>query len=127
MDRYALLAKQLGLTLTPEHLWNLTPWSWALDWFANTGSVLSNISDYANAGLVMRYGYIMETTYVSDTYTMEGAVRTDGVPFICPPLTLVTETKVRQQANPFGFGVSFESLSGFQLSILSALGISRRG
>jgi len=126
LGRYALLADRLGLKLTPDTLWNLAPWSWAVDWFSNTGDVISNLSDYAEFGLVLRYGYIMEHTIVTDTYSLEGGQLSDGTPFICPPLALVTETKVRKQANPYGFGVSWDTLSSFQLSILSALGISRR-
>jgi len=126
LGRYALLADRLGLKLTPETLWNLSPWTWAADWFSNTGDVISNLSDFAEFGLVMRYGYLMEQSIVSDTYSMEGAVLSDGTPFSCPPLVLVTETKIRKQANPYGFGVSWDTLSAFQLSVLSALGISRR-
>jgi hypothetical protein len=126
MGRLALLADRLGLKLTPETLWNLAPWSWAADWFSNTGDVLSTLSDYATLGLVMRYGYIMEYSMVKDTYTLDGAILADGTPFSCPPLVLTNEVKVRKQANPFGFGVSWDGLSAFQLSILSALGITRR-
>jgi len=40
-----LRAKKLyGTGLTPETVWNLTPWSWAVDWFTNAGDVLSNVS-----------------------------------------------------------------------------------
>lgn len=126
LGRYALLADRLGLKLTPETLWNLAPWSWAVDWFSNTGDVISNLSDFAEFGLVLRYGYMMEHTIVTDTYSLEGGQLSDGTPFICPPLVLVNETKVRKQANPYGFGVSWDTLSTFQLSILSALGITRR-
>lgn len=127
LDRYSLLAERLGLKLTPETIWNAAPWTWAVDWFGNFGDVLSNVSDFADQGLVMRYGYIMETAIVSDTYTLEGAVLSDGRPFSCPPLVLTNMVKTRKQANPFGFGVSWDSLSGFQVSILTALGITRRG
>lgn len=126
MGRFALLADRLGLKLTPETLWNLTPWSWAADWFSNAGDVISNISDIADQGLVMRYGYIMEYSMVKDTYTLEGAVLAGGQPFSCDPLVLTNEVKIRKQANPYGFGVSWDTLSTFQLSILSALGITRR-
>jgi hypothetical protein len=128
MDRLALQAKLFGLDLTPDTVWNLAPWTWAIDWFSNAGDVVNNISDYANQGLVMRYGYIMEHTIVKDTYTNTGptpASNSGGVPRVLHPLVLVTETKIRRQANPFGFGVSWDGLSSFQASILAALGITR--
>jgi len=129
MDRYALEAEKLfGLSLSPDTLWQLAPWSWAVDWFANTGDVLHNVSAYANQGLILRYGYIMEHTVVRDTYSCGNPVTNglwNGRPIA--PITFVTETKVRRRANPFGFGVSWNALSPFQTSIVAALGISRRG
>ena len=129
LDKLALKAKLLGVEITPETVWNLAPWTWAADWFSNTGDVLSNVSDVANQGLILRYGYMMEHTIVTDTYIHSGAVPANnsmGVPREVADLVLVTETKTRQQANPFGFGISWESLSPFRLSILAALGITRR-
>jgi len=115
----------LSTDLTPELLWNIGPWSWLTDWFANTGDVISNLQDFLTGELVMRYGYIMETVKVSDTYTHK---------LINPPtrfaahvteLTFVTETKRRLSANPFGFGLQWNGLSPFQQAILAALGITR--
>jgi len=124
MGRYALEAKKLlGLSLTPETLWNIAPWSWAVDWFSNTGDVISNLSDWASDGLVMHYGYMMEKTIVKDTYNITPS-GIQAFPSV-PNLTLVTETKQRIRANPFGFGLSFDGLSTIQKAILAALGISR--
>jgi hypothetical protein len=125
MDRIALLSDRFGLHLTPNLVWELGPWSWAVDWFSNTGDVIKNISNIATYGLILRYGYIMEHTTVSDTYTQKGAIDNNGRPFPIDPITLVTETKKRRQANPFGFGVSWDGLTDFQASILAALGISK--
>lgn len=124
MERLALQAKVVhGLTLTPDTLWELAPWSWAVDWFSNTGDVINNISAVANQGLVMRYGYIMEHSVVRDTWSLSrSSVKGTGD---LPPIVLVTETKKRVKANPFGFGVSWDGLSSFQASILTALGITR--
>ena len=124
-----------GLNLDPELLWELTPWSWAVDWFTNVGDVLSNISAFAAAGLVMRYGYMMEETistyytqYGDFTYlrlksgskseatTVKGGRCASGVQTI---------TKARCPANPFGFGIGWEGLSPTQLAITAALGITR--
>lgn len=126
MDRWALEAKKLfGLTLTPETLWNLAPWSWAVDWFSNAGDVIHNISAYQSNGLIMRYGYIMEHTVVRDTYTLNPTGLFDTSQVV-PPLTFITEVKKRRRANPFGFGLLWSGLSPFQLSIAAALGISRK-
>lgn len=124
MDRYALMAEKVfGLSLSPEVLWNLAPWSWAADWFGNAGDVLSNVSSRINDGLVMRYGYVMEHTVTFDSYRIS---QTAGYRQLMSDLVLVTETKKRIRANPYGFGVSWDGLSPYQLSVLAALGISKR-
>jgi hypothetical protein len=127
MARYAAKASYLyGAELTPATVWNLAPWSWAVDWFTNFGDVFSNVSDWATDGLVMRYGYIMEHSFIRDTYTYYGKtnLRTPAVP---QPVTVVTETKVRRQANPFGFGVTWEGLTPRQIAITIALGLTKSG
>jgi len=127
LARYALLAQRLGLDPSPEDLWELAPWSWAVDWFSNAGDVISNVNSFQIDGTVLAYGYMMEHTIISDTYTLTGVTDVNGDPVAIPTLTLVTETKVRQVANPYGFGVSWDGLSSFQASIIAALGISRHG
>jgi hypothetical protein len=126
--------KLYGTDLTPDVLWNLTPWSWAVDWFTNTGDLIHNLTNFANAGLVMRYGYMMEetistySTFWSDagmfTYDRKNnklqKIRAGG-----GSRGLKTTTKARSPANPFGFGVSWEGLSPTQLAITAAIGITR--
>jgi hypothetical protein len=125
MDRVKLLTDRIGLSPNPETLWNLAPWSWAVDWFSNAGDVVANIQSFQFDGNVLTYGYMMENTVISDTYTLDGIHSNSGVPIKVQPLTLVTETKRRIAANPYGFGVSWDGLSAFQVSILTALGLTQ--
>jgi len=120
----ALAEHSLGLTLSPELLWELTPWSWAVDWFTNTGDIISNITDSQKYGLIMPYGYVMVNTIKKRTFTPIGMYFTNsvGTP---SPISFITETKQRRRANPFGFGVSDGDLDLTQISILAALGLSR--
>lgn len=126
-----------GLNLNPEVLWELTPWSWAVDWFTNAGDVISNVASFAAAGLVMRYGYMMEEN-ISTYYTEYGdapwrvAVNLNSSPKQYAPSRQgncargeVVVSKARVPANPFGFGVGWEGLSPTQLAITAALGITR--
>jgi hypothetical protein len=125
MDRYALYARKvLGAEPTPELIWNLAPWSWAVDWFSNAGDVVSNLSDWAVDGLVMRYGYVMETITHEVAYTWTPTTTVRGKP-VPTPVTFGTITKQRRQANPFGFGVTWDGLSPLQAAIAAALGLSR--
>jgi hypothetical protein len=117
-----------GVELSPETLWDLSPWSWAVDWVSSAGDVISTLSDYSRYGLVMPYGYVMEHSIVRDTYYWNGPTRLKAGKGIVPsPITLVTETKLRRKANPYGFGLTWQALSARQQSILAALGITRRG
>jgi len=115
----------LGLDLTPEVVWNATPWTWAIDWFSNAGDVIANLSDWATDGLVMKYGYMMEHSIATDTYFVDkrGAL---SAPFASPsPLIVSVETKRRVKASPFGFGLTWSGLSLRQKAIAGALGLTK--
>jgi len=125
-----------GLQLTPQVLWELTPWSWAIDWFSNTGDVINNAYQFGAAGLVLRYGYMMEETIETITKetaptkfrTKDPVTKKEGTKMsgICK-CGYKTITKRRAPANPFGFSVGWEDLSPTQLAITAALGISKFG
>jgi hypothetical protein len=119
MSKSSLYAKKiLGLDLSPDTVWNLTPWSWAADWFSNTGDVIDNLSDYAVDGLVMRYGYVQRHVVETHSYYIVDSI--DNL-----PLSFVTEHKCRVKANPFGFGLTWDGLTPRQVAISVALGIKR--
>jgi hypothetical protein len=115
--------KLLGTRLTPEVLWNITPWSWFADWFGNVGDVIHNMSAFSQDGLVMKYGYMMEHLLYERTYTSDGANRFDGKSHFS--VTAVSEQKRREPATPYGFGLSWDGFTPYQLSILAALGFTR--
>ena len=116
--------KLFGISLTPDVLWELAPWSWAIDWFSDAGNVISNATDLLIGGLVIKYGYIMEKTSTEYTYEMPSSGLT-GYPGPPPPFSVTNVTKRRVEANPFGFGIGWEGLSPTQLAITAALGITR--
>jgi len=113
--------KLLGVRLTPETVWNLSPWSWAADWFGTTGDVLHNISSLGRDGLVMQYGYMMSTQ------EREEIKSADAAGFSARSVvTKNTVLKQRIPATPYGFGFDLTQLTTKQVAILAALGISRR-
>lgn len=121
-----LANKLLGVRITPELLWELTPWSWAIDWQSNLGDVISNFSALQSDGLVLRYGYIMEENSVEVTHTVKGLKPKGGGP------TAFSETygrvrKRRIAATPYGFGFDIGGLTPRQWAILVSLGISKGG
>lgn len=115
----------LGARLDPELLWNLAPWTWLADWFGNIGDVVSNASAYLFDGLVMKYGYVMEHYTEVSHFDTVGIRFSDGAT-ASPQASFLRETKRRLGATPFGFGLDEATLSEWQLSILVALGITRR-
>jgi len=126
MVRDAVRAKTLlGLDLTPEVLWNAAPWTWAIDWFSNTGSVVANLSDWATDGLVMKYGYVMEHITITDTYFCMKRGGLSDPRAIPAPLVVTVERKRRVKASPFGFGLTWSGLSPRQIAISVALGLTK--
>jgi len=117
-----------GIELTPNTVWQATPWTWALDWFTNMGDVVSNLSDWATDGLVMRYGYLMEHIVYEESYALDRPCRLKlwgGGHAHASPVTAYYESKQRIRATPFGFEADWNNLSLRQLAIAFALGISR--
>ncbi len=108
-----------GVEITPEVVWNLAPWSWAADWFSNTGDVLHNISALGHDGLVMEYGYAMAEQNLWQT----GVGRDPQ--YGTASYERIYKRMKRIRASPYGFGVNFSSLSDRQVAIVAALGLSR--
>lgn len=128
VSRIATQARLLyGLELSPEVVWNLTPWSWLVDWVTNVGPVLHNLSAFQSDDLVLRYGYVMEKT--SRTYSLRSQFTDLRVPGQWP--TVIEEgysgiRKIRRAATPYGFGMDTGMFDTRQWAILTALGITRR-
>nr|UJQ85750.1 MAG: hypothetical protein 1 [Leviviridae sp.] len=124
--RYGAYARHLlGVELTPEVLWNLSPWSWAADWFSNTGDVMHNLSALGHDSLLMQNGYMMCHSGLESTST--GSYQNSWGPPLFQRRRQIEETKIRLQASPFGFGVALADFSSRQNAIIAALGASRFG
>lgn len=120
MAKYASYAdKLLGIKPTPSTFWNAAPWTWALDWFGNTGDVLTNISELGQDGLALVYGYIMSHGETREIWSC--AAKTG---YSASSKTRIREFKKRLPANPYGFGVSDAMLSLNQKATLVALGLT---
>jgi hypothetical protein len=124
-DAAAKASVLLGLELSPDVVWNLMPWSWAVDWFSNAGDVISNLSDWATDGLAMKWGYVMEHIVHTVTYTLSGLSPYGKGGSYASPVVSYYEIKRREKASPFGFGLDWNGLSPRQLAIAAALGITR--
>lgn len=108
----------LGVGVTPDTLYNLTPYSWLMDWFANYGDVVFNISYLFDNSQVMNYGYLMRTTKATRSVVWRSPAGNTTQEFS-------TIRKLRIRASPFGFGLNESDLTLTQKAILAALGITR--
>lgn len=119
--------KLFGTTLTPDVLWNLAPWSWAIDWFSDAGDVVHNVTLFEQQGLVMRYGYMMHEydIEVTNQFIPTSVQKFGGKHFVPPKSVFRRTSKRRVEANPYGFGIGWEDLSPTQLAITAALGITK--
>lgn len=118
----------LGLDITPDTLWELSPWTWMSDWIANIGDILHNISLFSDDNLVLQYGYLMcTTTVLRDLCVDDMPFGTVGAAYNRIPVSTRYRTirKERIRATPYGFGLNPSTFTGTQWSILSALGLTR--
>jgi hypothetical protein len=116
----------LGIRLTPDVLWELTPWSWLLDWVGTIGQSITTASLLQNDSLVIRYGYLMRHTVQQRTYRIQDLSfkgQTNSLGTISH--TLRRESKERVRATPYGFGITPANFSPQQWAILGALGLTK--
>lgn len=107
-------------------LYNLTPWSWLVDYYANVGTIVKNLTSFVEDSLVMPWSYIMATQETEVTHSWVGNLRIENVPTRSTIETRYRATTLqRRRASPYGFGFDDDGLTDRQKLILAALGISR--
>jgi len=136
---HSLSAKLLGVMPDLNLVYQEVPWTWLLDWFTSAGDIVSNYTLMSEFNQVARYAYVMCSQTKRYTTSTQGSYRhgvwgpgTKYPSFTnLPPRRLsalcVDEyiIKQREVATPYGFGLTWENFNSHQLSILSALGLSR--
>jgi pyruvate-formate lyase-activating enzyme len=140
-------AALFGALPTPGALYAAMPWSWLADWFTNIGNIAEALSPTAVDNLVQLYGYTMRhkgtkvTCNASVSYPGKDSVTTviiGGKPTELgyrwkgtdgsSSSVYTDEYKTRVTGfNPFGPDKSADALSGYQVGVLAALGLTRLG
>lgn len=117
----------LGGGITPSTVWELTPWSWLLDYFTNIGDVLENWEASRELALAAKYAYVMmeRSTTVHSAHSGGGS-HGGGWNVSGASFTASTVEKARTWASAYGLGFTPGSLSNSQVANLVALGLSRR-
>lgn len=123
-----MLDQEFGINLSAvgllRTLYQVTPWTWLIDWATSTGDILANMVAIHNYGAYSKYAYVMAT----ETWTFESSqtLTAYNSSFEHEVLGKFEQVfKHRLAASPFGFGVDMSGLSPWQISILVALGLSR--
>lgn len=118
--------KLYGVMPGIDTVWELTPWSWAADWFGDLGTLTENLEILGKDGLVMENAFIMEHKSVTHEYVLHDVTFKSFPAKQTLMQSFKTETKYRLPASPYGFYLEWADFSASQLSILAALGISKR-
>lgn len=128
VERFEQLANHLlGTRLTADLVYELTPWSWLIDWQVQLGSFFKNVTVLHSDGLVMRYGYVMHDQNMQCTFTSTGLRPVDNTRDVPSAVTMVSDfrRKTRVRATPYGFGLNPSGFSAGKWAILGALGMSK--
>ncbi len=130
--RSHLIGELTGALPDMYTVYQLMPWSWLLDWFVNAGEILKNATLMAKYHQIADYAYVMcEESYTTvrkcSTVINEGNYHSGQL----HPSPVVLEGryiqtfKQRVAASPYGFGLSWQGFSPYQIAVLAALGLSR--
>lgn len=114
-----------GARISPSNIYKAVPWTWLIDWFTDFGSVVDRFNDIALDGIVSKYLYLMRHDFREVVLKQTLPFKDGGTQII--EFSRVTDVKIRRESgSPYGFGLSWGSLSPKQLAILAALGVSRK-
>lgn len=122
-----MIAAIYGLNPSPSVVYNAVPWTWLADWFVNAGDLIENLEAGVADRCAADYFYVMRDRWKrTQAFLKFGFKRRSGeiVQFSGTSQSNGSH-KSRVLGDPFGFATNQNMLSGMQLSILGALGMSR--
>ncbi|DAD52042.1 maturation protein [ssRNA phage Gerhypos.4_53] len=111
-----------GARISPYHLYQIIPWSWALDWVTGMGNYVSYLSDVMTDSLCAKYFFVKAKKKTSRTlrYRIPFVFGSADVSF-----TRSIEITERQPgSSPFSFDLPWSSLTPRQIAIAGALGLT---
>jgi len=120
----------LGTRFTPSTFWELTPWSWLVDWNLKIGQALKSADALSTYGLVLKYGYLMCHTRKLESVTSPRIelCHYGSTVWVQPTGYMIrSERKERIRADPYGFAVAPADYTDSQWAILGALLLGRGG
>lgn len=121
-DLFQLARKcALGLTLRPKMAWDLLPWSWAIDWFANVGTFLQAMDNTAGLELaVANLCMTQERLRRADHPVLENN-QNEHFNLGISDIEYYNVRKYRFRADPPTLAAQFPILDNGQLGILASI------
>jgi len=113
-----------GANIDPITVWKVTPWSWLADWAVNVGDNVQRFQDIMDNSVASEYFYLMRHTVHQYQYRSVNAL-VNGQSATAISNRSVEVSRRTVAASPFSFSLLPGGLSGMQLMILAALGLSR--
>ncbi len=112
---------------SPKDVWNAMPWTWLTDWFVDVGSMLKSLDTDVADRIAADYLYIMRELSIDGMRETTGYFRHDAGDYFYASAKgyVYAKVKCRDRGTPYGWNVNESLLSGTQLGILGALGLSR--
>jgi hypothetical protein len=119
--------KLWGIRPDPSTLWELAPWSWAADWVGDTGVLMNNLSAFSTDSLVMPWAFVMETSSTKHTWEVQFTNIYRSYPGQTHIIrqSLETVTKRRIMASPYGFQLTWDTMSPRQIAIAGSVGLTK--
>lgn len=113
-----------GARLSPSNIYKAVPWTWAIDWFTDFGSVIDRFTDIYQDQIAAKYLFLMRHDYREVVLKQTLPFKSGGI--VTLEFSRITDCKIRRESDsPYGFGLSWNGLTPRQLAILAALKISR--
>lgn len=123
LDKARQMASLQGLRVNATTLYNVTPWTWLVDWFVNVGDAVQRYEDMITDTVAAEYFYLMRR--IQSHYVITITKQTYNGPIQLSWKMGVTTKRRAVGASAFGFSAAPGGLSGSQLAILGALGMSK--
>lgn len=116
----------LGLTVDASTLWEITPWSWLVDWFTGIGTYLKSQRNIVPAQLMGVYPMThTKTEWHCPGYPITAWWDPNLVLGSLQTARIVKETKTRRSSFVSPFTVHLPFLSGQQMGVVASLAATR--
>lgn len=112
-----------GARINPTIVYQLTPWSWLVDWFTQFGSFIERHNEFVEDGIVSRSLCVMRSQHRDMTKTVFLNAYSGRVSLSWTRSLDIKQRKVAD--SPYGFDRPWGGLSTRQMAILGAIGSSQ--